>query len=126
MSKEIKDQQLRIQMLDLERDDFKKKYAKLKKEKLEEAQHRLQQLSKKIVSEPSKTILKKQKLSEDYELSTEILSFDMGTPQVAVIENSTEMKSQLAEEQPIMQRPKGSLLGGPKMKLNNQFQPGKG
>lgn len=112
-------------MLDLERDDLKKKFARLKKEKLEEAQHRQQQLSKKLVPEPSKPILKKQKLSDDYELSTEILSFDMGTPQVAVIENSPEMKSQLVEEQPVMQRPKGSLLGGPKMKLNNQFQPGK-
>lgn len=43
MSKEINDYQRKVQMLELENgelQDLKKKYAKLKKEKLEEAQYR--------------------------------------------------------------------------------------
>ena len=37
MSKEIGEQQKKLQMLELDNSDLRKKYAKIKKEKLEEA-----------------------------------------------------------------------------------------
>jgi len=57
-------------------------------------------------------------LYNDNELTTEILSFDLST-QPVLSDNYVQVKTKGIEEGAAMLRPKGSLLGGPKMKLNN-------
>lgn len=117
MSKEIGEYQRKLQMLELDNGDLRKKYAKIKKEKIEEAQEKLKLITS-ASSEALKSNTKRQKLYNDNELTTEILSFDLGT-QPVLSDNSVQVKTKVIEERAAMLRPKGSLLGGPKMKLNN-------
>ena len=48
LQKEIKEYQMKLQMIELENTDLKKKFNKLKKEKLEEAQQRHQQTTQQV------------------------------------------------------------------------------
>lgn len=48
LQKEIKEYQMKLQMIELENTDLKKKFNKLKKEKLEEAQQRHQQTAQQV------------------------------------------------------------------------------
>ena len=112
---------MKLQMTELENSDWKKKYNKLKKERLEEAAQRHQQTAMQISSnsiKDSKAGLPKRKLNDECDES-DILSFEYGTQPT-----SNDVNQEKFGGKTELNRPKGSLLGGPKMKLNNSFAAG--
>ena len=111
---------MKLQMSELENADWKKKYNKLKKEKLEEASQRQQQTAKQIActNAQDSTLLKPKKKLNDECDESDILSFELGTQPTSDAVNLRPDKFIVNSD---IIRPKGSLLGGPKMKLNNSF-----